>query len=163
MKPPIKDKLSELVDEDIWRTLTKTEKKRQEIIHELMNTERGYVRDLDIITTVFIKGISERALLNKEEVTSIFANTQTLMEVHLELLQELEALRDSSPGHLVQEGIGEIFLKRISLFKYYAAYSSNHLTITDKVKAFTNRSPLFKAFLDVSSPYALLQKSTILI
>jgi hypothetical protein len=44
------------------------------------------VRDLDVISTVFVKEIKERALLSKEEVFALFANTEKLMEIHLDFL-----------------------------------------------------------------------------
>jgi len=45
------------IDGTVLNSLSENEKKRQEIIFELIQTERDYVRDLDIIITVIIKFI----------------------------------------------------------------------------------------------------------
>ena len=53
---------------------------------EILNTERSYVRDLNIICDIFIKGIKDNALLTREEIISIFNNVHTLQEEHTYLL-----------------------------------------------------------------------------
>jgi len=49
----------------------------------------------------------------------------------------------------IDDGIGTVFLERAKNFKFYAAYSCNHISIGEKIKTFKARYPGFKEFLEV--------------
>ncbi|KAL6072781.1 RHO1 GDP-GTP exchange protein 2 [Balamuthia mandrillaris] len=132
---------------EVWEMLSPSEQQRQQVICEIINTERSYVRDLDIITQVFVEGIRERALLSLEESASLFSNVQTLLDMHMHLKCDLEGLWEKSDG-LIKTGIGDIFLEKVSLFKHYVEYCSNHSSVSQKIKFFRERSNEFDTFLN---------------
>jgi hypothetical protein len=62
--------------------LSSQEKQQQEVIYELINTEKQYVDDLHTILEVFVMPIRDRNLLNKIEMGSIFSNIEVIVPLH---------------------------------------------------------------------------------
>lgn len=106
-----KDAWCKGLDEAVLAGLSPLEKKRQTAIYELLVTERDYVKDLEVIVTVFLHPVMERKIVSVKNVDPLFSNVEQILCVHKELLAELEKRREES--QVVME-IGDIFKKCVS-------------------------------------------------
>lgn len=121
---------------------------RDEIVREMVKTERQYVRDLTILIQLFLlplKSAGEEAgLLSKEELYKIFSNVETLLKVNEELLQGLEK-RTEEWDHT--SCVGDIFLHLASFFKLYTVYCKNYGTALETLQH-CKTNPRFAHFLE---------------
>ena len=92
-----------------------------EVIYELFNTEREYVRDLEIIIDIFVSPLRRAAgsshsstILSAKDISSIFGNIEILLPIHEELLKMLEA---KFQEHTIVEICGDCILKVADYFK----------------------------------------------
>nr|KAJ3419149.1 Ca(2+)-dependent cysteine protease [Polyrhizophydium stewartii] len=63
-------------------TLPKAEIKRQEVMHEVITTENEYVRDLHILTEVFLRNMRQMKILPEDGLQTVFSNTEQLIDVN---------------------------------------------------------------------------------
>jgi hypothetical protein len=104
----------------------KKQRKRREVLNEIVQTEETYVSCLEVIVTVFLEPLEEaiaqhKPILGEQEVAAIFANVKQLHQIHLAFLQDLQ-------GFDVDKDIyfARIFLKHIPLLKIYTEYVNNY-------------------------------------
>ncbi|KAL6067253.1 RHO1 GDP-GTP exchange protein 2 [Balamuthia mandrillaris] len=136
----------DIAPETLLHTLSADERKRQDVIFELIETEKQYVQDLNILIEVYLKPIQERQLLSRQEIGVIFSNIEAIhRDVNKGLLEELLARQKE---HIAIRKIGDLFSDRGVLFKLYAVYCSNQPIIADKLKEYTEKHPDFNGFLD---------------
>ncbi|KAJ3070680.1 Myosin 10A, isoform D [Podochytrium sp. JEL0797] len=101
------------------------ERKRQEVIHEIIHTERDYVSDLEIMIHVYMKKIKEAKGMRPKDVSVVFSNLEAILPLNMELLKRLEE-RQAMHKNGVVEQIGDIFVKVTDYLKMYTMYCSNH-------------------------------------
>lgn len=136
--------------------LQKKRARRQEILNELLDTERIYVENLEVIIQLFVHPAKEKKILTRVEIGSLFSNVESLYEqVNTKLLAHLEALidppergaGDSAPGAaLLLPSVGHLFLEVGDLFKLYAVYCSNQPNIHGRIIEFKEKAE-FSALL----------------
>ncbi|XP_066256144.1 rho guanine nucleotide exchange factor 12 isoform X6 [Euwallacea similis] len=97
----------ELVTEEELKKLNPKEKKRQEVINELFQTEASHVRMLRVLYKLFYRSIDKSQLLKPDEINLIFPNIEELYNVHTEINKEMRRLRKEDP--LVRQ-IGDMLL-----------------------------------------------------
>lgn len=125
-------------------TLTKFQNKRQEILNELLDTERIFVENLKTIIDLFLTPIRNGEILTRVEIASLFSNVEFLYDqVNLPLLNHLEELMKQQQF----TSIGSIFLELGDLFKLYAVYCSNQPNIHSRVVQFKDEYPEFRILL----------------
>jgi hypothetical protein len=134
-------------DKALLESISADEQKRQNVILELITTEKQYVTDLrtliEVLRTssslalspssscitldltlrhcqVYINPIQEKKLLNKKQMTAIFANVDTIYEINSNLLQELEKRQASET---IISRIGDIFVSQVRSPSYSLARS----------------------------------------
>ncbi|XP_055318841.1 uncharacterized protein LOC129576874 isoform X6 [Sitodiplosis mosellana] len=106
--PPEAD-WSSHVSADILHTLSDAEKRRQEIINEIYQTERNHVRTLKLLEGVFMRPLQESSALTQEHFTLLFPpSLLVLKDLHSTFEQQLKQRR-SEHGPLVGE-IGDLLL-----------------------------------------------------
>ncbi|KAK3745778.1 hypothetical protein QZH41_015962 [Actinostola sp. cb2023] len=76
------DAWSLTVDKKILKKMTAKDIKRQDVIHELIQTEEHYVRTLKIMFKIFYSGMTKDLHLPKETVNCIFPQIEELLEMH---------------------------------------------------------------------------------
>ncbi|KAL7746222.1 Rho guanine nucleotide exchange factor 3 [Sorochytrium milnesiophthora] len=129
-RPPASNRRSLLVEHPVAgpqldpATLPRDQIKRQEVIYELIVTERDYIRDLELICETFLEPIRSRALLTTKQTATLFSNIEQLIPINKELLRSLEQRR--LEGRCVVNDIGDIFLQLAQYFKMYNVYCNNH-------------------------------------
>ncbi|KAJ3244838.1 Rho guanine nucleotide exchange factor 4 [Chytriomyces hyalinus] len=114
--------------------ISKTEKQRQEVIYEMITTERDYVGDLEIILNVFLAKCRGAKVLRPKDVAVIFSNLEAILNVNKELLMRLEE-RQAKHGDGVIEQVGDIFIGVTDYLKMYNMYCSNHPYALMKLQA----------------------------
>ena len=97
-------------DKKITSKLDKLEKKRQETIYELIQTEKGYMRHLEIINQLFRQPIiDEKLVMSNDQLSGLFANLDKLIELSKPLCQKLTELQQA---HTDKVGRSELSNRR---------------------------------------------------
>eukprot|EP01133_Synstelium_polycarpum_P007733 gene7733-9063_t len=118
---------------------------RTKIIDEIIETERDYVRDLQIVQEVFVGPIKEKELLSVKDANMLFSNIEVLLSINQTMLAELE--RDDEPSHYSTK-VGQAFLKMSHYLKMYNAYCSNQHTALKLLEEEKDKNEPFRLFLD---------------
>ena len=89
-------------------------------VEEIVRTEGDYVVALRTLVSGYIPKLQE--LLEADELVTIFGNAQTILGVHVELLQRLEAARTISTLDEEVAGVSAAFRAIMPFLKLYALY-----------------------------------------
>jgi hypothetical protein len=143
---------ADAVEPGVLAALPAAERQRQEVLHELLETERGYVADLQLVVTLFANPLRELGLVRSEEAASLFLNLPELLRVNQTLLASLEEALARPPGDpLYPQGaarVGEAFLACSAQFKLYAVYCANHPYIQSRLQALCASNSRLVAYLE---------------
>ena len=74
------------------------EKLRQKAIDEIINSEKSYLRQLEIVDEFFMKPLQENGHLDSQIYASIFGDLLGIRQVNKELLTAMEISTDKSAG-----------------------------------------------------------------
>jgi hypothetical protein len=120
----------------------KREFHRNKIANEILETERVYVKNLELMVTLYYLPLKEVAnstspFISLKEVNAIFSNIELILNVNKQLLASLE---DRIALHWSKfQKIGDIFLRLAPFLKLYVQYVNNYnvaiLTLSDKLKS----------------------------
>ncbi|CAG8557077.1 1263_t:CDS:10 [Ambispora leptoticha] len=114
---------SSLMDLETVEALPKEERKRQEGIYELINTEQSYLRDLQMIVEVFYGPL--QSILDAQELMTIFSNIEDILLCNTAILSDLEQ-RQRDEGFYV-DSLGDILIKHVDSLRCYVTYCGNQL------------------------------------
>ncbi|KAF5349732.1 hypothetical protein D9756_008898 [Leucocoprinus leucothites] len=126
-----------LVDRTALEGIPASERKRQEAIFELINTEVAYVRDLQLIVEVFYSSMLE--LLSRKEITVIFANIEDILLTNTAFVSSLEERQKEC--RLYIDRIGDILLKHIPSMSVYLEYCVNQSIAIKVLKSLRDAKP----------------------
>eukprot|EP01102_Stenamoeba_stenopodia_P010323 TRINITY_DN309_c0_g1_i4.p1 TRINITY_DN309_c0_g1~~TRINITY_DN309_c0_g1_i4.p1 ORF type:complete len:717 (-),score=274.45 TRINITY_DN309_c0_g1_i4:159-2309(-) len=113
---------------------------REKIVQEIIETEKEYVEDLEIIINVFLIPLSDHTILTQEEIYSVFTNIETIHKVHKIFLQML-----TRPD--MRNYIGHAFLSTEGLFEPYNTYCAKYQESIDTVVELRKTRDRFDTFL----------------
>ncbi|KAG6841118.1 hypothetical protein C0991_001687 [Blastosporella zonata] len=142
------------VPPEVLHSLPESEINRQIIIHKLISKEEQYVKDLDLIETVFIQPLrkasppvitpSERL---DEFIESVFHNILDVRECNRRLLETL-SVRQREEAPVIKQ-IGDILLGIAADFRDpYPAYIGNHPLAERRMKDELENNPDFRLFIE---------------
>ncbi|KAJ6646299.1 Rho guanine nucleotide exchange factor 11 [Pseudolycoriella hygida] len=94
---------------DILLTLSDGEKKRQEIINEIYQTERNHVRTLRLLEGIFMRPLQESGALNAEHLNLLFPPALLVLKDHHSSFEQQLKQRRIEHGSLVGD-IGDLLL-----------------------------------------------------
>ncbi|KAJ3410974.1 Myosin 10A, isoform D [Chytridiales sp. JEL 0842] len=114
--------------------ISKQERQRQEVIYEIICTERDYVADLETIVEVYMKPLRNSKAVRPKDMAVIFSNVEALLPVNMELLKQLEVRQSKSNGGVIEQ-IGDVFIGVSDFLKMYTMYCSNHPYALMKLQA----------------------------
>ena len=124
------------------------------IIHTLIISEEQYIKDLDIVETVFIKPLQRAnppiiSPLNLEEfIDEVFHNILDLRKCNRSLLEVLY-VRQREQGPVIAR-IGDVFLEAATEFRIaYPTYVGHHPIAEKRVKEEMERNSEFRLFIEV--------------
>ncbi|KAL0273501.1 UNVERIFIED_CONTAM: hypothetical protein PYX00_006146 [Menopon gallinae] len=95
------------VDENVLKSLSSREKKRQEVINELFHTEKTHVTKLKVLDQIFLKPMQESQILPADQLHLLFQNLEEMLDIHSRFNSAMKARKKESP--LVGE-VGDIIL-----------------------------------------------------
>lgn len=142
------------VPKDVAEKLDDREKKRQEIIFEIMYTERDFVKDLEYLRDFWIRPLraSQPGMLSpiKEEkrekfVRTVFGNCLEVLAINSKFAEELSKRQKE---HYVVHSIGDIFLKWVPQFDPFIKYGANQMYGKYEFEKEKGSNPAFGRFVD---------------
>lgn len=118
------------VPKDVADSVSDKEKKRQEVISELMYTERDFVKDLEYLRDFWMKPLRNPATSPIPEhrrekfVRTVFSNCQEVYMVNSRLAESLTRRQQKEP---VVRNVGDVFLEYVPHFIPFIKYGANQL------------------------------------
>ncbi|KYQ89024.1 pleckstrin (PH) domain-containing protein [Tieghemostelium lacteum] len=119
-------------------------KMRNKVINEIINTEKDYISDLNIIINVIYQPLKELKIITDKDLSTIFSNIQLLLNVNKEFLIDVEKAANENQG----ASIGPCFKFFAEYLKIYSSYCANQKTSSDHITHCSKKFPAFKQFLD---------------
>ncbi|KAM7343585.1 rho guanine nucleotide exchange factor 2 isoform 3-T3 [Cochliomyia hominivorax] len=96
------------VSGEVLASLTDAEKKRQEIINEIYQTERSHVRTLKLLKRLFLFPLQESGLLTQDHLMLLFPpSLSSLCEIHSAFEQKLKQRRIDH--NYIVNNVGDLF------------------------------------------------------
>ncbi|KIY46490.1 hypothetical protein FISHEDRAFT_75585 [Fistulina hepatica ATCC 64428] len=123
-----------LVDFSALEGIPADERKRQEVIFELIATEGAYVRDLQLIVEVFYS--SMLPLLDRKAVAVVFANIEDILLANTVFLSSIEERQKDC--RLYIDRIGDILedhMRKMDIYLEYCANQSNAIKVLQSLRS----------------------------
>ncbi|KAJ3040319.1 RHO1 GDP-GTP exchange protein 2 [Rhizophlyctis rosea] len=122
----LQDKLwSTTVPKEVLESVSDTEKKRQEIIFEIVQTEREYLDDLELLQTLYIKPLREGNIIPAQRrdrfIHDVFLNVAELIAVATKLRRGLTSRQRER--HVVDR-VGDVFRSVVDELDPYVDYGA---------------------------------------
>lgn len=106
-------------------SLLSNEQVRANVVLEIINTERDFVKHLNDIVEGYLKKCKHHTeMFTAESIKTIFGNIEQLYEFQRRFLNQLETCINWE--NLSQSTIGDCFLKNEAGFTVYCEYCNNH-------------------------------------
>ena len=117
------------VSKEVADSIDDREKKRQEVISELMYTERDFVKDMEYLRDFWIKplqsaGSPVQEHRRKHFVMTVFSNLSEVYQVNSRLASDLTKRQGAQP---VVRNVGDIFLEYVPRFSPFITYGASQL------------------------------------
>ncbi|KAI8812546.1 Dbl homology domain-containing protein [Cladochytrium replicatum] len=126
------------------------DEKRLYVALHLLETEQNYVKDLQLLTNLFRKGLLEQDLITEMQAKLIFEGVDELLEVHVRFSQAMEKAIEDAGGATAAVGarIGRLFMdhKQI-LVKVYTRFIEGYSTSQKELQKLYEQSPQFNKFM----------------
>ncbi|XP_074605526.1 rho guanine nucleotide exchange factor 18 cysts isoform X3 [Brevipalpus obovatus] len=138
------------VDKKILKRLKDKEIKRQEVIHELIITEKHHCLTLKIMQELYAQGMIKELHMTKDMVERIFPCLEDLLETHSTFLRKLRERQSSSS---VIDNIGDIILDQFSgqngekMRIFYGQFCSQHKEALSLYKDILKTDRKFQSFV----------------
>jgi hypothetical protein len=145
------------VSQEIADSISESEKKRQEVISEIMYTERDFVKDLEYLRDFWILPLrstnpaqpSPIPEQRKDKVVrTIFSNIIDPPSIHSVSARFAEALTERQKKHPVVQFVGDIFLQYVPMFEPFIVYGSTQLSGKYEFENERSLNPTFAKFVD---------------
>ena len=148
---------SDVVDPIIMRDLTDSQKRRQTIIHQAIQSETQYEADLTATETLFIQGLRESnpqiisPIKRREDfILQVFSNMLSIREATRRLLENFAIRQREQPLILT---VGDIFLEAAADFHdIYPQYTGNLPYAETTLSREIDENPDFRLFTEVRCP-----------
>ncbi|KAF6761498.1 CNH-domain-containing protein [Ephemerocybe angulata] len=139
------------VPPEIAASVSDAEKKRQEAINEVIYTERDFVRDMEYLRDVWIKGIQEGDVIDESKkadfITQVFWNVHDILAVNMRLR---DALNKRQKQYAIVDRIGDVFLDVVPHFGPFVSYGAHQLWGKYEFEREKNANPAFAAFVELT-------------
>jgi len=118
------------VSKEVSDSVSDREKKRQEVISEIMYTERDFVKDLEYLRDFWIKPLRMAEISPIPEhrrekfIRTVFSNCQEVHSVNSRMANALTRRQQQNP---VVRNVGDIFLEYVPQFGPFIKYGANQL------------------------------------
>lgn len=142
------------VTKEIADSVGDREKKRQEVISEIMYTERDFVKDLEYLRDFWMKPLRSTNPNNPSPIPEqrrekfiyhVFANSIEVHAVNSKLADALTRRQQENP---VVRNVGDLFLNFVPRFGPFIKYGANQLIGKYEFERERSDNPLFARFVD---------------
>ncbi|MCJ1276690.1 RHO1 GDP-GTP exchange protein 2 [Puttea exsequens] len=142
------------VSQEVADSVNEREKKRQEVISEIMYTERDFVKDLEYLRDFWMKPLRSTNPLSPSPipdrhrerfVRTVFSNCMEVHAVNSKLADSLTRRQQENP---VVRNVGDIFLEWVPRFGPFVKYGANQLWGKHEFEAERSRNPALSKFVD---------------
>ncbi|XP_005171341.2 rho guanine nucleotide exchange factor 18a isoform X1 [Danio rerio] len=125
------------VDPQYLKNFSKDAVKRQDVIHELIQTEINHVRTLKIVLNVYIRELRNTLQMDETRLERLFPQVENLLEVHQFFLdnlklRRLDSMEPGSSQNYCIHNLGDILITQFSgeigsrLRYLYGMFCSRH-------------------------------------
>lgn len=142
------------VSKEVADSVGEREKKRQEVICEIMYTERDFVKDLEYLRDFWMKPLRSTNPANpspipehrrEKFIRTVFSNCLEVHAVNSSMAKELTRRQDENP---VVWNVGDIFLKFVPRFDPFIKYGASQLYGKYEFEKERASNPAFARFVD---------------
>ena len=139
------------VSKDVSDSVSDREKNRQEVISEIMYTERDFVKDLEYLRDFWIKPLRMPEISPIPEhrrekfIRTVFSNCQEVHSVNARMASALTRRQQQCP---VVRNIGDVFLEYVRQFSPFIKYGANQLFGKFEFEREKNSNLGFARFVD---------------
>ncbi|ORX91433.1 CNH-domain-containing protein [Basidiobolus meristosporus CBS 931.73] len=137
------------VPKEIVDSVSKEEQKRQEIIFEVIYTERDFVRDLEILNELYMAPLMYGSVIEETRRESfgreVFFNVMEVYSVGSKLSDDLIKRQNE---RAVVERIGDVFLKHVGNFKPFVSYGAHQIYSKHCLELESKRNHRLAKFLE---------------
>ncbi|KAL8699073.1 MAG: hypothetical protein Q9224_001573 [Gallowayella concinna] len=142
------------VSQEVADSVNDREKKRQEVISELMYTERDFVKDLEYLRDFWMKPLRSANPANpspvpeqrrEKFVRTVFSNC---MEVHAVNSKLADALTRRQQENPVVHNVGDLFVAFVPRFEPFVKYGASQLWGKYEFETERASNPAFSRFVD---------------
>ncbi|KAL7319383.1 Guanine nucleotide exchange factor for Cdc42p [Mucor circinelloides] len=102
---------------------------RDKVVHEMLETERKYVQDLEILQN-YMRELQIQEVLNPDTIHYLFGNLNTLVDFQRRFLIYLEEIGEK-PAE--EQNFGALFSQMEDQFAVYEPYCANYFSAQDLV------------------------------
>ncbi|CEH18567.1 cnh-domain-containing protein [Ceraceosorus bombacis] len=140
---------AESVSKEILESVSEKERKRQELINEVIYTERDFVRDLEYLRDFWIKPLRTRDIIadarRDDFVTQVFWN---VLEIHAVNSKLADMLGKRQKQQAVVERIGDLLLEMVPYFQPFVKYGAHQLYGKYEFEKEKASNPAFLKFVE---------------
>ena len=142
------------VSKEVADSVGDREKKRQEVISEIMYTERDFVKDLEYLRDFWMKPLRSTNPQNpspipehrrEKFIRTVFSNCLEVHSVNASMAKALTRRQEQNP---VVRNVGDIFLDFVPRFEPFIRYGSNQLYGKYEFEKERASNPSFSRFVD---------------
>ena len=142
------------VSKEVADSVGDREKKRQEVISEIMYTERDFVKDLEYLRDFWMKPLRSINPNNPSPIPeqrrekfihNVFSNSMEVHSVNSRLADALTRRQQENP---VVRNVGDIFLSFVPRFGPFIKYGANQLNGKYEFEKERSENPVFAKFVD---------------
>ncbi|VVT44974.1 uncharacterized protein SAPINGB_P000596 [Magnusiomyces paraingens] len=137
------------VSKDIVDSVSDKEKKRQEVICELIYTERDFVKDLEYLRDFWIKPLQVGNIIpesrRKSFLNQVFGVIPEVHAVNIKLADALTKRQQQAP---IVDQVGDIFLEYVPKFKPFIEYGKKQVYAKYVFEGEKSNNSAFAKFVD---------------
>ncbi|EGD74514.1 hypothetical protein PTSG_05878 [Salpingoeca rosetta] len=140
---------TEIAPESLTRGMKDKDVKRQEMIYELIQTERGFIRFLTILRVLFRQRVELEGVVTPEESSTLFCNVDDVLAMNAQLCERLLSAKQQSPTPRI-ERVGPMLRECFEALDphVYAVFCANQRRAVALFQQKMKSSPEFARVLD---------------
>ncbi|KAM3869008.1 rho guanine nucleotide exchange factor 12 [Diretmus argenteus] len=152
-----------LVSREVLASLTPQEIKRQEVINELLYTERAHLRMLKVLDSVFYQRLNRDGILPPEDIRHIFTNLEEIIQLHVSITEQMTTIRKRSETSVIGQ-IGDDLLAWFSseeeekIKRAVGTFCSNQPSALELIKTRQKKDQRFASFMQEAESNRLCRR-----
>lgn len=131
----------------------KTRRLRVAVLQELIDTERIYLVDMEVLINVFVFPMKMTSVVPPSDLGVIFSNVEDVLPIHQKFLEALterfQEAQEKDPAAVHNVQIGDILTRFTHYFKLYSIYAENQPAQLAKLEEVQQSVKSFDSFLRV--------------